>query len=1027
MRTVITKPSDISKLLDIPFSTQQLAAITAPMEPAVIIAGAGTGKTTVMAARVVWLVGTGQVSPDQVLGLTFTRKAAGELADRVSAALTKAGISSKPGPNDAGEQTMSTYDSFAQRVVAVHGMRIGLDTDQTMIAGAQRFRLAAQVVADASGSFEYLSGTFSTVTNRLLDLNEQLTSHLVTCTQMRQWTEDYLAALAQAPLWRGKPYAVIRDGEKVAKERLELLQLVEAYREAKKRLAVTEFSDQMAGAARLAMQVPEVGAKLREHFSVVLLDEYQDTSIAQSKMLSGLFTGDSVETGLGHPVTAVGDPYQAIYGWRGAAPSNILAFRTEFLKSDSTPATTYALSVNRRSDRKILDVANKLASPLRADERLQFAAENGELIDTRLVPPTGQAEGDLSAFVWQTWPEEVAWIAEEIISAKDRGEVANWSDIAVLTRKNAEIIAIYEALSDQDVPVEIVGLAGLLSLPEINEVVATLRLINDVTCDPAAVQLLSGPRWRIGAKDLAALGRREKGRCLMDALANPQDLPLSITATNRIKLFLAEYNRLSSQRDEPVLDLTQRVIKTLGLATEMRLKNRWAQVMKFQQAVSEYCGLTSEATLSGLLAWFDAELLEGVGLEQEVVSPDDSVKLLTVHKAKGLEWDLVFLPALVDKSFPDTKVGDNWVTSAKALPSDLRGDAAWVPTLLEVSKQGIEDFTKALKSEQRQAEDRLAYVAASRARHRLVASTHYWRQNRLTPSNPSEYFTDIEALIGQSSRPEVAEQNPLAERDTSVAWPVELNNDWVEAQREIADLVENWTCQDIQLSYEDEQIAKQWFEQAHLLVSEVKERRERKLSPVAQKSISASAAIIAANNQEQYLQQMLRPMPRLSNRMAGIGTRFHQWLEERFNKTPSLDELDMDWDEEENTDADRKLAQLKEAFEKGPYANRVPYAVEEPFILVTGDFQLRGRIDAVYKCTGEFDYQVVDWKTSDKPADELQLAIYRAAWAEIVGVAPERVDAIFYHVRSAKIQRATQLPSSEQLAKRLTKILALKP
>lgn len=1027
MRTVITKPSDISKLLDIPFSHQQLTAITAPKEPAVIIAGAGTGKTTVMAARVVWLVGTGQVSPDQVLGLTFTRKAAGELADRVSAALTKAGIISKPGPNDAGEQTMSTYDSFAQRVVTDYGMRIGLDTDQTMIVGAQRFRLAAQVVADASGPYDYLGGTFSTVTNRLLDLNEQLTSHLVTCSQMRQWTEGYLAALAQAPLWRGKTYAAIRDAEQVAKERLELLELVEAYREAKKRLAVTEFSDQMAGAARLAMQVPEVGAKLRERFAVVLLDEYQDTSIAQSKMLSGLFTGDSVETGLGHPVTAVGDPYQAIYGWRGAAPSNILAFRTDFPRSDSTPAPTYALSVNRRSDSKILDVANKLAAPLRADERLQFTAENGQVIDTHLVPPKGQAEGVLSARVWQTWPEEVAWVVEEIISAKERGRVFKWSDIAVLTRKNAEVMAIYEALSDQDVPVEIVGLAGLLSLPEISEVVATLRLINDVTCDPAAVQLLSGPRWRLGSKDLAALGKREKGRCLMDALANPQNLSLSKTAAYRIELFLAEYNRLSSQRDEPVLELTQRVIKALGLATEMKLKNRWAQVIKFQQAVSEYCGLFGQASLAGLLAWFDAELSEGVGLEQDLVSPDDSVKLLTVHKAKGLEWDLIFLPALVDKSFPDTKVGDNWVTSAKALPSELRGDSAWVPRLLEVSKQGIEDFTKALKSEQRQAEDRLAYVAASRARHCLVASTHYWRPNRLRPSEPSKYFTDIETLVGQSSRPEVAEKNPLADCDESVAWPVELNDDWVEAQREVADQVENWICQDIQLSYEDEQVAKQWSEQVHLLIAEARQRRERKLSPVALKSVSASAAIVAANNQEQYLQQMLRPMPRLSSRMAGIGTRFHQWLEERFNKTPSLDDFDVDWEEEENTDTDRKLAQLKEAFENGPYAKRVPYAVEEPFVLVTGEFQLRGRIDAVYKCTGEFDYQVVDWKTSDKPADELQLAIYRAAWAEIVGVAPERVDAIFYHVRSAKIQRAKQLPSVEQLAKTLTKILALKP
>lgn len=1027
MNAVISKPGDISELLEIPFSDQQLSAITAELEPGVIIAGAGTGKTTVMAARVVWLVGTEQVDQERVLGLTFTRKAAGQLADRVSAALEKAGIGSKHGPNDAGEQIVSTYDSFAQKVVAEYGIRIGIENEKKMIVGAQRFRVAAKVVADASGPFENLSDfSPATIINRVLALNEQLTSHLVTSQQMREWTSRYLASLAKAPLWRGKPYAAITKAETVAKTRLELLDLVEAYRAEKDSLDVTEFSDQMAAAACLAMQVPKVGEELRKRFQVVLLDEYQDTSPAQAQLLRGLFSGGSVETGLGHPVTAVGDPFQAIFGWRGAAPSNILQFSRDFPKLDFSPAGAYSLSINRRSDKKILDAANALAADLRADERLQITSQDGEAIDTTLIAPEGKSNGSLDARLWLTWPDEINGIVDEIIAAKESTEVENWSDIAVLTRKNADSVAIYQALKNRDVPAEIVGLAGLLTLPGISEVVAELRLIDDVTNDPALSQLLTSSRWRIGPKDLAVLGRRDKDQCLMDALGDADNMPVSRVARQRIKLFLAEYNRLCSHRDEPVMELTGRVIRTLDLPTEMRLTNSWSQVTKFEQAVSEYCGLARQANLAGLLAWFDAELSQAEGLERDSVSLDESVKLLTVHRAKGLEWDLVFLAGLVDKSFPNTSVDANWVTAAQFVPSDLRGDADWVPNLAKVSNAGIKAFNEDLKSAQLQAEDRLAYVAASRARHRLVVSGHYWSQGRKRPSGPSEYFEVIESLVGEVERPNLGEDNPLNDVDTSVAWPITSDSDRILAQREVARQITELTSRDIQLSYDDEKVAEEWLVQARMLVGEAKERRERSLSPVSLQSVSASAAMLAASNKEAYLQQMLRPMPRLSSRMAGVGTRFHQWLEERFNKTPSLDEADDIW-EEENTCTDRQLAHLQAAFEKGPYAQRVPYAVEEPFVLVSGEFQVRGRIDAVYESSGDYDYQVVDWKTSDKPADELQLAIYRAAWAEIAGVEPERVDAVFYHVPSAKIQRAVRLPAPQQLAKQLTRILALKP
>ena len=140
VRKRLTDRRELNDALGIPFSEQQLDAITAPLEPGVIIAGAGSGKTTVMAARVVWLVGTGGVRPDQVLGLTFTRKAAGELSGRIRSALIQAGVLDTEGVDEAGEQVVMTYDAFAARLVSEHGLRIGVDGDQLLISGAARYR-----------------------------------------------------------------------------------------------------------------------------------------------------------------------------------------------------------------------------------------------------------------------------------------------------------------------------------------------------------------------------------------------------------------------------------------------------------------------------------------------------------------------------------------------------------------------------------------------------------------------------------------------------------------------------------------------------------------------------------------------------------------------------------------------------------------------------------------------------------------------------------------------------------------------
>lgn len=358
----LTDPDQLKELLGIPFTPEQTECITAPPAPQVIVAGAGSGKTTVMAARVVWLVGTGQVAPEQVLGLTFTNKAAGELAERVRAALLAAGVTDPDAlpPADGapdqppGEPRISTYHAFAGQLLKDHGLRIGLEPGARLLADATRFQLAARTLRAAPGPYPALTTSLPSLVEDLLALDAELAEHLVDPAALRAYDSDLLAALDGVKLTN----ADLRKAPETARGRRELLDLVTAYRNEKRRRDLLDFGDQIAHSATLATTRPEVGRILRDEFRVVLLDEYQDTSVAQRLLLSGLFGA-----GTGHAVTAVGDPCQAIYGWRGASVANLDDFPDHFPFEDGAPARRYALSENRRSGGRLLDLANGLAAP----------------------------------------------------------------------------------------------------------------------------------------------------------------------------------------------------------------------------------------------------------------------------------------------------------------------------------------------------------------------------------------------------------------------------------------------------------------------------------------------------------------------------------------------------------------------------------------------------------------------------------------------------------------------------------------
>ena len=1056
---------DLVDALELRFSDEQLAAVTAPLEPAVIIAGAGSGKTTVMAARVVWLVGSGAVRPEQVLGLTFTRKAASELAQRIRRALVKAGVLSADGVDDEGEQVVMTYDSFAARLVSEHGLWLGYEGDPRIVTGASRFRLASRVVTTAAGPFDQLSRLRpDTVTDRVLGLDAQLQAHLVADEALDAQASRYLLELAHAPLNnRRNVYASVRAATGVARERLELASLVRAYQQLKRELGYVEFADQMAAAARLAREVPGVGAALRQQFRIVLLDEYQDTSSAQAVLLGGLFSGAAPGEGRGHPVTAVGDPFQAIYGWRGAAASNILQFPHDFPRTDGSPAAHLSLTVNRRSGPRILEVANRLAEPLRRDPTIAY-----DLSDAILRAPDGTAPGHVAAGTFESWPDEVTWIADRIVELGTVEGASGWEQIACLLRRNGDIGPLYSALVARDVPVEIVGLGGLLSVPEVADVVSVLQVLDDVTANPSLVRLLTGPRWRIGHGDLELLGRRarELARArpdealvaddaltaaldaavadadptelvsLAEALADPGNGDYSPEARSRFARAAAEFDHLRRHTAEPVLDLLRRVVATLGLDVELATGTApqpFAQLSAFTDAVAAYVDVDTDASLGGLLAYLRAESDHGAGLDQAVPSADDSVKLLTVHRAKGLEWDVVFLPALVDQVFPTGRVTDNWVKSAAALPAELRGDAATVPHLREPGEAGFQAYEADLKADLRRAEDRLAYVAVTRARQFLVATGHSWRVGDVRPKQPSPYLTvllDAARAAGTviaEAGPVVA-VNPLETRLTAYEWPAAPDPEEQATRRSAAKAVIALRDSNPAVGDERRRVAEAlaaapsevadlvagWDDSLHRLVTEALSHHPTVLPVPLPDALSATNLVRAHRDPAAFAAALARPMPAAPSHVARFGTRFHEWVVRHFDSPMLVDPDDMVDRADSDAAGDEELAELCRAFAAGRFGEAVPAALEFPFSLPIGAQEVRGRIDAVYTSTSVVPRDrrvlVVDWKTGRSRPDPLQLGIYRLAWAELHGLPLGQVAAGFYHVRDDRLDLVGDLP-----------------
>ncbi len=1047
-------------------SPEQARVVAAPTDrPLVVVAGAGSGKTETMAARVSWLVANRIVEPEAILGLTFTRKAASELNERVRLRLgalarhpeTPAELKARL---DIAQPTVSTYHGYAASLVAEHGLRIGVEPGAGVLGPAMCWGQAASVVAAWTGDMSDVPLTLLTTVEDVLALATELGEHDITPAALRAWTaklEAQIASYADAPRKKG-PYAPVLEMLGRQRARTALLPLVEAFEARKRAAGAIDYADQVAYAAKIAVAAPEVGRRERARWQVVLLDEYQDTSVGQLRMLEALFGRDS-----GHPVLAVGDPRQSIYGWRGASAGTIERFDRTFPGRDGRRAERLTLATSWRNDRSVLAVANAVSAMLPAPEH--------PLPDLAPAPTAGQ--GAVTVGLYETVAEETEALADRLAACWHgtdprfgRRADGRPPTAAVLVRARKQLPGIAAALRRRDVPVEVVGLGGLLEVPEVSDVVATLTVLVDPTAGDALGRLLTGARWRIGPRDLAALEARARSLVHSRRPPRPDEAPAVETPTERGSIVEAlddlggpdaystagyrrlrrlggELAHLRNRIGESLPDLVDEVARTLGLETELASApgvspaGARAHLDALHGVAAEFTELAELPSLPAFLGYLrDAEERER-GLEPgEVAVNPEAVQLLTGHSAKGLEWDVVAVPGMTTDQFPaKTDTSDSWVKDPGAVPADLRlTDREELPRLRlpvpgsgdqAVVKAALEDYVQEWKDFGLAEEIRLGYVAVTRARHLLLCSGSWWRDG-VRPCGPSSLLTTARAaceagageVVHWAEAPADDATNPALEEWPVGIWPADpLSSGRRRALTAAAELVDAAAPHPLDPETtlgEPDDLVEQWVRDADLLLRE----RARHASPTVDvplpSHLSVSALVALRRDPGELARRLRRPMPAAPAPQARRGTAFHAWLEERFGAARLVDLDELPGSGDEFAAPDGALAGLQEAFLASEWAERQPIEVEVPFETPLGPLTLRGRIDAVY-ADAEGRYEVIDWKTGPPPsaaelaAAAVQLAAYRLGWSRLTGVPVEQVSAGFHHVAAGVTLRPVDL------------------
>lgn len=1031
-----------------PPSPEQKIIIEAdPGQSMKVTAGAGSGKTTVISQRVVWLVANGFVAPEQILGLTFTRKAVGELGGRIRVLLARLrhhlGRGTEPTLPGLDNPTVSTYNSYAASIVSEHGVSIGIEPETVLLDDAAAHTLAGEII-DSTPPDE-IPGDFArdTMIGHIIGFAGAMNDHGRDVDEVISYLDQCLTALVSS---KGKP--VDPKGRRAKLEsKIRTARLADAYMRAKRRNLAMDFSDQVRFAQRILDEVPAAAEAERARWKIVLLDEFQDTSVAQLKLLRDLFHTTAV--------TAVGDPRQAIYGWRGASADNMIRFSSDF-----TDVESLSLSTSWRNDRQILTVANRIADGLSGSTETPLSAREGA------------GEGAVSIEV-SSGAYDPDYLTVGLRDLTDWfAKVPESATKAVLCRKRAHFASVAAALEAAGFAVHVHGSSGLLSDPFVADLRAVLTTAVDPMAGDSLMRLVSGRMMGLGAADIVALqtftrrqsDRRQEERkaaiedietvvpesidqpTIVEGIDDLIDVDLALSqgaASSHVKALLGDYQRsgLSRQALARLVRLARAlravrsgtgtiaaIIRTAmgatgidsdvwGLSDSLRRLHRSA-IDSFLSAAGQYSTADDQPSVSGFLEWLSLMESQDALSVAEPNADANAINIMTVHASKGLEFDAVAVPALVVKDFPtEPRDKEGWMDRT-ALPYPLRGDRDHLVDFdlreadFDTKKaldEWIRDFIKPQVAEAHEAEERrLAYVAFTRAKHHLWLGADLIG-SRSTPDEPSPFLTEsIEALGLDIEMPEPADESEVDRVETS-EWPVS-RSDQVAAAERASRWVSETTDASLEILADSPGTVGRYARQA----LRIGRRPETVSAASVPDRLSATSLVAWRRDPRDFLKQTRRPIPSPPSRAAEIGTTFHSWVEQHFGQA-SIDV----GDEDAVRPIDREtIERLQTTFLGSEFATRRADHVEMSFELVLGRFRVPGKIDAVF--ITDDHAEVVDWKTSKTPDANVlevmkwQLALYRFA---ILRAHPEitEVTGTFYFVGSDETLRFTELPGEEEI------------
>ncbi len=1063
-----------------PPTPEQAAVIESAREPAIVVAGAGSGKTETMASRVVWLIANGYVLPHEVLGLTFTRKAASELAKRIRDRIgLLADLKLVPGDadDDLNVATVSTYNAFANRIYGQYAIHIGLDPDATVIGDATAWQLARDVTRSSrDADLPDLDKRLNDITGGVLDISRALNDNVADAQRVIDFGREMRDKLESIAGTGGKADAkrFFESTLVYANSLPVLVRLAQQYDEVKQSRGFIEFSDQVRFALEICERTPSVIDDLRSQFKVVLLDEYQDTAVVQTRLLKTMFAGT--------PVMAVGDPHQSIYGWRGASATNM----DEFAKDFGIPAgrAPFPLSVSWRNPTAVLAAANRYV------ERL---TQNSPIRVERLQPKPNAGAEPIRVSFHETIDLETEaaaeWFAQKLRVDLPEDQRPRGKKAAMLFRASRTMAKFREALEERGVPCHIVGIGGLLDEPVIVDLVCALRVIHDATADSELVRLLAGPRWMIAPRDLVALrkvarwlSQHDHKRQLLDvevrdalrASVTSEDSESLIDALDFIASTTVDYTvlqaispdglarlreageliaRLRRHSTFDLRDLVTFVYQELMLDIEAwanpRAHSARGAFDAFMEPLTSFVSSTDRPTLGSFLGWLrEVERREKLSPISPKAEPG-TVQLMTIHAAKGLEWNYVAVPRMVDDELPgDRTRADTWKKFG-SLPFEFRGDGDDLPEWLWREAKDIDDLVEkygSFRDEVRERFDaeerRLAYVAVTRTEDELLLTGSYWN-TQVDPRSPSVFVRElIDSGIVPNTIPTIEEpkKNPLEGKVPTDVWPREpFGASSLGTQRRVrvndaAEAVRAATTSG----------TTPWDDDISLLIRERDARGVDTLLP-APRRIAASKFKDFVSNPVDVAADMRRPMPQQPYRATILGTVFHEWVERRAglaSTTPGdlLEALENGDDDElirEGPIDREKLASLQATFLASEWGELKPIDVEREIHIVIAGVTVVCKIDAVYRRThddGRERIEIVDWKTGLPPQDDAdyelkqtQLALYRLAYAKWADIDPESIDAAFYFVADNVILRPERLSSESELVEQWTRVITQRP